>query len=165
MSDAANAPKLTATQEQRLTAKQEQRLTVRQKRARRFCRGGDFFRHNLKRLRLEAGLSKHQLERLSGIDDTTISHLERCPTDPHFSTVVLLAHALKVPLIELARGFDLDDRGFTFSQGNPMKLKPRYLAPTLEPEVSGDSLAPRRPASESEAVDPGEEEVAGQGDD
>ena len=62
------------------------------------------FAENLRRRRLEAGLSQMQLSDLSGLHMTEISRLERGTRDPRLSTVVRLARALEVAPGELLTG-------------------------------------------------------------
>lgn len=60
--------------------------------------------HNLERIRKEKGLTRRELELLSGVKQLTIHHLENGITDVNnvkLSTLVALAKALKVKVIDL----------------------------------------------------------------
>lgn len=60
--------------------------------------------YNLERIRKEKGLTRRELELLSGVKQLTIHHLENGITDVNnvkLSTLVALAKALKVKVIDL----------------------------------------------------------------
>ena len=60
--------------------------------------------YNLERIRKEQGLSRRELELLSGVKQVTIYHLEIGITDVNnvkLSTLVALAKALKVKVVDL----------------------------------------------------------------
>lgn len=60
--------------------------------------------YNLERIRKEQGLSRRELELLSGVKQLTIHHLENGTTDVinvKLSTLIALAKALKVKVIDL----------------------------------------------------------------
>jgi transcriptional regulator with XRE-family HTH domain len=56
----------------------------------------------VKRLRLQEGLSKAELARRAGLTWRTLSYIERNVTEPHMSTRLMLSEALGVPPGELA---------------------------------------------------------------
>lgn len=59
---------------------------------------------NLERIRKEKGLSRRELELLSGVKQLTIHHLENGTTDVNnvkLSTLIKLAKALKCKVIDL----------------------------------------------------------------
>jgi DNA-binding XRE family transcriptional regulator len=62
----------------------------------------------LRSLRLAAGLTRADLARRAGVDDTTVSACERGPRRPWARTVQRLAEALGVPLDELVLPDDLE---------------------------------------------------------
>jgi transcriptional regulator with XRE-family HTH domain len=66
------------------------------------------FAANLRTLRTEQSLSQEELARRSGLHPTAISKMERADRAPRFSTVVVLATALRVPAAELFR--DIPER-------------------------------------------------------
>lgn len=60
--------------------------------------------YSLERIRKEQGLSRRELELLSGVKQVTIYHLETGRTDVNnikLSTLIALAKALKVKVIDL----------------------------------------------------------------
>lgn len=60
--------------------------------------------YNLERIRKEQGLSRRELELLSGIKQLTIHNLENGTTDVNnvkLSTLIALAKALKVKVVDL----------------------------------------------------------------
>jgi transcriptional regulator with XRE-family HTH domain len=59
---------------------------------------------NIRRLRLDAGLTQMELSNRSDIDMAEISRLERGVKDPRLSTIVKVARGLDVPVVELVRG-------------------------------------------------------------
>ena len=59
------------------------------------------FAHNLRDLRVRRGLSQEALGEASGLHRTEISLLERAGREPRLTTIVRLAHALKVGPSEL----------------------------------------------------------------
>ena len=59
---------------------------------------------NLQRLRTERGLSRSELERLSGVSRLTIYDLERGRRNPRLDTLQALAETLGVGLDELCYG-------------------------------------------------------------
>ena len=62
------------------------------------------FARNLRRHRLEAGLSQEGLARACRLHRTEISLLERGAREPRLSTIVRLAQALEVPPAALLDG-------------------------------------------------------------
>ena len=62
------------------------------------------FASNLKALRTQRGWSQVDLSRNSGLHTTAISKMERADRAPRFSTVVVLAEALRVPAGDLFDG-------------------------------------------------------------
>jgi transcriptional regulator with XRE-family HTH domain len=62
------------------------------------------FALNLRRARLEAGLSHEALGHRCNLHRTEISLLERGRRDPRLTTIAKLAHALKTSTRELLRG-------------------------------------------------------------
>jgi transcriptional regulator with XRE-family HTH domain len=50
-----------------------------------------------------AGLSQHQLADRVGIERRTIQRYEAGERDPRFTDLLLIAHALGVPLVDLVR--------------------------------------------------------------
>ena len=61
---------------------------------------------NIRRLRLDAGLSQMQLSERSGIHFTEISRLERYGRDARLSTIVKIARGLRVPPADLLVGLE-----------------------------------------------------------
>ena len=61
------------------------------------------FAFNLRRLRIERGLSQEELAHLTGIDRTYVSHLERLRYNPTLDMVERLAKSLNVEPLELLR--------------------------------------------------------------
>jgi transcriptional regulator with XRE-family HTH domain len=61
------------------------------------------FAANLRRLRLERGLSQEELAHRTGIDRTYVSHLERLRYNPTLDMVERLAAALEIDALELLR--------------------------------------------------------------
>ena len=60
--------------------------------------------YSLERIRKEQGLSRRELELLSGVKQVTIYHLESGRTDVNnikLSTLIALAKALKVKVVDL----------------------------------------------------------------
>ena len=60
--------------------------------------------YSLERIRKEQGLSRRELELLSGVKQVTIYHLEAGRTDVNnikLSTLIALAKALKVKVVDL----------------------------------------------------------------
>ena len=60
--------------------------------------------YSLERIRKEQGLSRRELELLSGVKQVTIYHLETGRTDVNnikLSTLIALAKALKVKVVDL----------------------------------------------------------------
>ncbi len=56
----------------------------------------------VKRIRLEKGLTQEELARRAGMSLNGMGHIERgVATDPHFSTLVGIARALGVSVLEL----------------------------------------------------------------
>lgn len=62
---------------------------------------------NLRRLRLEAGLTQMELANRSGMDMAEISRLELGKRDPRLSTVARVAGALELTVVDLVR--DVED--------------------------------------------------------
>lgn len=56
----------------------------------------NYFSINVKRLRLEKGLSRKQLELLAGVKSITMIETQRRGTKPGYCTVVAIAKALNV---------------------------------------------------------------------
>ena len=61
------------------------------------------FAFNLRRLRVERGLSQEELAHRTGIDRTYVSHLERLRYNPTLDMVERLAKALDVEPLALLR--------------------------------------------------------------
>lgn len=59
--------------------------------------------HRIAALRQHAGLSQDQLAQRAGIDRRTIQRYEAAERDPRFPDLLLIAHALDVPLADLVR--------------------------------------------------------------
>jgi transcriptional regulator with XRE-family HTH domain len=59
------------------------------------------FKDNLKRIRIERGLSQTELAELTGLTQVTISHYETGSQTPNVKTADKIAHALGVTLNEL----------------------------------------------------------------
>ena len=57
--------------------------------------------HKLREIREQKALSLRELERLSGVDYSSISKIETGDSSPKLETILKLAKALKVDLIEL----------------------------------------------------------------
>lgn len=64
----------------------------------------DQFARNLRKLRLQAGLSQEALGAACGLHRTEISLLERSTRDPRLSTLVRLARGLGLSLDDLLGG-------------------------------------------------------------
>jgi transcriptional regulator with XRE-family HTH domain len=64
------------------------------------------FAHNLRRQRLQRGLSQEALGHACGLHRTEISLLERAKRDPRLSTIIRLAHALELRPAALLDGID-----------------------------------------------------------
>ena len=62
------------------------------------------FGENLRRLRLDAGLTQMELSNRSGLDMAEISRLETGLRDVRLSTIVRLADGLEVPVRALMGG-------------------------------------------------------------
>ena len=62
------------------------------------------FGANLRRLRLDAGLTQMELSNRCGLDMAEISRLETGLRDVRLSTIVRLADGLEVPVHELVDG-------------------------------------------------------------
>ena len=62
------------------------------------------FAENLRRLRTQAGLSQEQLAFACKLHRTEISLLERAEREPRLSTIVRLAHGLRVSPAALLDG-------------------------------------------------------------
>jgi transcriptional regulator with XRE-family HTH domain len=62
------------------------------------------FAKNLRAARKKRGLTQMELGNLAGIYANEVSRLETADREPRLSTVVKLAHALKMPVAELLRG-------------------------------------------------------------
>ncbi len=62
------------------------------------------FGANLRRARLEAGLTQEQLSDLCGLHSTEISRLERAVREPRLSTIVQVARGLGLPAADLLAG-------------------------------------------------------------
>lgn len=62
------------------------------------------FGANLRRARLEAGLTQEQLSDLCGLHSTEISRLERAAREPRLSTIVQVARGLGLPPADLLSG-------------------------------------------------------------
>ncbi len=62
------------------------------------------FARNVRRHRLERGISQEALGHAAGLHRTEISLLERAMREPRLSTIVRVARALNVPPAELLRG-------------------------------------------------------------
>ncbi|MEV6791221.1 helix-turn-helix transcriptional regulator [Streptomyces sp. NPDC051320] len=54
-------------------------------------------------LRDEAGLTQEQFAERSGIDRRTLQRYERADTEVPYSALLLIAHALEIPLSDLTR--------------------------------------------------------------
>ena len=63
-----------------------------------------YFARNLRDQRQRRGLSQEALGYASGLHRTEISLLERAAREPRLSTIVRLAHGLKIPPAELLAG-------------------------------------------------------------
>ena len=61
------------------------------------------FAFNLRRLRVERGLSQEELAHRTGIDRTYVSHLERLRYSPTLDMVERLASSLEVEPLDLLR--------------------------------------------------------------
>lgn len=61
------------------------------------------FAFNLRRLRVERGLSQEELAHRTGIDRTYVSHLERLRYNPTLDMVERLAESLNVEPLELLK--------------------------------------------------------------
>lgn len=59
--------------------------------------------HNLKRLRLDQGLSQEKAAELADFHRTYVSQVERCVTNISIDGLERLAHALDVDVIELLK--------------------------------------------------------------
>lgn len=57
--------------------------------------------HKLREIREQRALSLRELERLSGVDYSSISKIETGESSPKLETILKLAKALQVDLIEL----------------------------------------------------------------
>ena len=64
------------------------------------------FARNLRRHRLEAGLSQEGLARACRLHRTEISLLERGAREPRLSTIVRLARGLKIAPADLLEGIE-----------------------------------------------------------
>lgn len=64
--------------------------------------GKDLDAKGLKSIRLNAGLSQHQLAELIGTSQPHIARLEKAPQNMQLDTAVKLAHALSIELKEIA---------------------------------------------------------------
>ncbi|EYT84033.1 hypothetical protein CF54_03895 [Streptomyces sp. Tu 6176] len=53
-------------------------------------------------LRVDARLTQEVLAEMTGIDRRTLQRIERGTSDPPYSSLLLIAHALGVPFTELA---------------------------------------------------------------
>jgi transcriptional regulator with XRE-family HTH domain len=62
------------------------------------------FARNLRKLRLERGLSQEGLGDLCALHRTEVSLLERAAREPRLSTMVKISRGLQVPLSELLHG-------------------------------------------------------------
>lgn len=56
---------------------------------------------NLKRLRMERGLSQEKMAELADFHRTYVSQLERCVTNISIDGLERVAHALKIDVVEL----------------------------------------------------------------
>jgi transcriptional regulator with XRE-family HTH domain len=61
---------------------------------------------NVKAARAAAGLTQEDAAHIARMQTAVYSRIERGETDPYFSTVVRVAQALNIPLIELVDGLD-----------------------------------------------------------
>lgn len=80
------------------------------------------FADRLRQLREAAGLSQYRLAQLAGLNKQTLSRLEKTDSDPTWTTVVKLAHALGVAITE----FDFDP--FADTSGSEPPETPPYPA-------------------------------------
>lgn len=69
------------------------------------------FAFNLRRLRVERGLSQEELAHRTGIDRTYVSHLERLRYNPTIDMVERLAKSLNVEPLELLSQANQPARG------------------------------------------------------
>jgi transcriptional regulator with XRE-family HTH domain len=64
----------------------------------------DIFAANLKRIRLQRGLSQERLAHAADLNMTHVAKIERSEREPGVRTVAKLAKALEVPAAELFEG-------------------------------------------------------------
>lgn len=62
---------------------------------------GQLVAHNLRRMRVEKGISQENLAIDAGIDRTYVSRLERCLENPSVNVLERLAQALGQDIVEL----------------------------------------------------------------
>jgi transcriptional regulator with XRE-family HTH domain len=63
------------------------------------------FGTNLRRIRLDKGLTQETLEELSGFDRSYLGGLERGVRNPSLNAIAVLADALKISPVEFFRGY------------------------------------------------------------
>ena len=59
--------------------------------------------NNIKRIRLNVGISQEELALRANIDRSFISKIERAKANPSFNTLLSIAHTLNVSVIQLIK--------------------------------------------------------------
>lgn len=72
--------------------------------------------YNLKRLRIEQGLSQEKAAELADFHRTYVSQLERCVTNISIDGLERLAQALGVDVLELLKPIEAKDNNKSFSE-------------------------------------------------